>query len=91
MPIYKKAGVDKEFELPEDFDIESGIDRNREKALAKGYQAYVDVTKDGQKKFAIPDTEIEKATAKGYRLFGTEASSQKPDQSVLESTARGIA
>src|SRR5512135_2639818 len=72
MPIYVKDG--QEFELPEDFDTETGVDRNREKALAKGYKVYVDVQKgDSPETFAIPETDIDKATAKGYRLAGTAA------------------
>ena len=40
-----------------------------EKARAKGYRSYVDVSKDGQQ-FSIPDdpTELEKAQAKGYTV-----------------------
>lgn len=96
MPIYRKPDSDQEFDLPEDFDVETGVDRNREKALAKGYQVYQELTKDGTSTYSVPETELEKAFSKGYRPVDTEAESaakegQYGSVGKAEAAARGLA
>jgi hypothetical protein len=57
------------YEIGEDFDPQSGVDKSLDAAQAKGYQRYVDVTKDGNETFTIPATHdsLKAATDKGYR------------------------
>lgn len=87
MPIYRKDGA--EYELPVDFDTETGVDRNREKALAKGYTVAIDVRKpDSDQSYTIPETDIDKAMSKGYVLAETQQSlseiNAKPETSLGE-------
>lgn len=96
MPIYLKPDSEEGFELDEDYDVQTGIDRNREKALAKGYRVVHEVTKDGKTIFPIPEKDLEKAFAKGYRPVGTEAETaakegQYGSVGKAEAAARGLA
>lgn len=57
------------FEIGEDFDPQTGVDNSLAAAQSKGYQRYLDVTKDGQTTYTIPATHdsLKAATAKGYQ------------------------
>lgn len=69
MPIYKNPKTEQEYELDADFDVATGVDRNREKALAKGYVPVVEVVNPKTSQaYSVPDTELGKATDKGYQI-----------------------
>lgn len=57
------------YEIEEDFDEKTGLDRSLESAKAKGYKPFVRVTKNGKDVFDIEATEdsLKAAYAKGYK------------------------
>lgn len=87
------------FEIDVDFDPQTGVDRSLDAAMKKGYQRYVDVTKDGQQKFTIPATgdSLNAALKKGYKeasQFQNDAENSEkltPQIGAGEAAIRGVA
>lgn len=87
MAEYRNPKTGQVYEVPEEFDPETGIDAAREKALAKGYNPVVTVLNplDKEKQYTIPDTDLQKARDKGYMLPVEFQEETKQDQ-LFETT-----
>lgn len=70
MAEYQNPKTGEIYELPEQFDPATGIDQNREQAVAKKYIPVVTVLDptNKEKQFTIPDTQLQAARNKGYML-----------------------
>lgn len=82
-------------EIVTDIDPATGVDSSLEAAKAKGYKPYVDVTKDGKKKFTIEGSNdsLKAATDKGYQLFDVSQAKGEVASKIggLEAAGRGFA
>lgn len=91
MPIYQNPKTNEEYELDEDFDVSTGVDRNREKALAKGYVPLTEVVNPKTSEpFAIPQSELGKATEKGYQIPALVEATQDKQQFDAAQEKAGI-
>jgi len=80
------------FDVEDEYDVKTGQNIALNKAQAKGYKQFFDVTKNGTDTFTIDAQEFGKAQAKGYDTVDVfKAKNAQPEMTKGQSLRRGIA